>query len=269
VYKKNNKFWNELCGSQLAKSIGVSDNSLTSLKKFDNWYLNFYPYLFRYIPFQKMGKKNVLEFGLGYGTVSEKLVKSGAYYTGLDIAQGPVDMVNHRIIQNNLNGKALLGDVLQPRLPKNSFDYIIAIGSLHHTGNLQVAINQCFNLLKKNGQLIMMVYNAYSYRRLINNFVLTQKYFIKELFGYRGVVGQSSEMQKASYDTNSDGEAPPHTDWISTKSLEYYCKKFSSFSSNLENIGDEFPFRNITREKILRTKWSSLIGLDIYATAKK
>ena len=159
--------------------------------------------------------------------------------------------------------------MLRSKLPKNSFDYIIAIGSLHHTGNLQMAINQCFNLLKKNGQLIMMVYNAYSYRRLINNFVLTQKYFIKELFGYRGVVGQSSEMQKASYDVNSDGEAPPHTDWISTKSLKYYCKKFSSFSSNLENIGDEFPFRNITRKKILRTKWSSLIGLDIYATAKK
>jgi hypothetical protein len=126
-----------------------------------------------------------------------------------------------------------------------------------------------FQFVKKNGQLIMMVYNAYSYRRLINNFVLTQKYFIKELFGYRGVVGQSSEMQKASYDTNSDGEAPPHTDWISNKSLKHYCKKFSSFSSNLENIGDVFLFRNISREKILRTKWSSLIGLDIYAAAKK
>jgi hypothetical protein len=116
----------------------------------------------------------------------------------------------------------------------------------------------------------MMVYNTYFYRRLINNFVLTQKYFIKELFGYRGVVGQSSEMQKASYDVNSDGKAlPPIQIGFSTKSLKHYCKKFSSFSSNLENIGDEFPFRNITRKKILRTKWSSLIGLDIYATAKK
>ncbi len=76
-------------------------------------------------------------------------MRSGAYYTGLDIAQGPVDMVNHRILQNNLNGKALLGDVLQLRLPKNSFDYIVEIGRLRHTGNLHVAINKSFTLLKK------------------------------------------------------------------------------------------------------------------------
>ena len=76
-------------------------------------------------------------------------------------------------------------------------------------------------------------------------------------------------MQKASYDVNSDGKAFPHADWISIKSLKYYCKKLSSFLENLENIRDEFLFRNITREKILRMKWSSLVGLDIYANAKK
>lgn len=41
ITQRNSEFWNELCGSQLAKSIGVTDSSPASLKKFDDWYLEF------------------------------------------------------------------------------------------------------------------------------------------------------------------------------------------------------------------------------------
>ncbi len=90
ISSKNSEFWNELCGSQLAKFLGITDSSQESLKKFDDWYFNFYPYLFDHIPFSNLKNKDILEVGLGYGTVSQRLAESGANYTGLDIAGVPL-----------------------------------------------------------------------------------------------------------------------------------------------------------------------------------
>ena len=132
----NATFWNELCGTQLAKSLGVVDASPTSLKRFDDWYLAFYPYLASHIPFAAMTGRDVLEIGLGYGTVSQKIAESGARYCGLDIARGPVDMVNHRLRQAGLPGEARQGSVLAAPLPDARFDHIVTIGCLHHTGNI-------------------------------------------------------------------------------------------------------------------------------------
>lgn len=116
ISSNNSEFLNELCGSGLAKFLGVTDSSPQSLRKFDDWYFDFYPYLFDHIPFETMRGMNVLEVGLGYGTVSQRLAESGAEYTGLDIAQGPVSMVNQRLAQNDLPGKAIQGSILEPQL---------------------------------------------------------------------------------------------------------------------------------------------------------
>ncbi|MCG2576272.1 class I SAM-dependent methyltransferase [Dechloromonas sp. XY25] len=269
ISRKNSEFWNELCGSGLAKVLGITDSSPESLKKFDDWYFDFYPYLFDYIPFESMKGKNVLEIGLGYGTVSQRLAESGANYTGLDIAHGPVSMVNQRLAQNNLPGSAILGSILEPQLPAVTFDYVIAIGCLHHTGNLKFAIEQCHNLLKPGGQLIFMVYYAYSYRRFRMTPLLTIKNMVKEAFGYRGVVGNGSNRQRAAYDASSNGGGAPHTDWISERSLKDYCGAFTSFKASVENIDQESPFRSTPRKDLLKTRWPSIVGLDLYATATK
>jgi 2-polyprenyl-3-methyl-5-hydroxy-6-metoxy-1,4-benzoquinol methylase len=269
ISRKNAQFWDELCGSQLAKALGIKDSSRDSLAKFDTWYFNFYPYLFDHIPFEAMKGKKVLDIGLGYGTVAQRIAESGASYTGLDIAPGPVAMANQRLAQNELSGQAIQGSILNPHLQSGNFDYIVAIGCLHHTGNLQLAIDQCYELLKPGGKLIFMVYYAYSYRRFRMTPFLTIKNLLKEIFGYRGVVGNGSDRQRAAYDAGSEGGGAPHTDWISERSLRYYCKKFSSFKSKIENIDQEIPFRLTPREKLLKTRWPALVGLDIYVTATK
>ncbi len=266
---KNAAFWDELCGSAVAKCLGIADSSVDSLQKFDNWYFDFYPYLFQHIPFQNMNGRRVLEIGLGYGTVSQKLAESGANYTGLDIAQGPVSMVIQRLTQNNLPGAAIQGSILEPQLPAGSFDYVIAIGCLHHTGNLKLAIEQCHRLLKPGGQLIFMVYYAYSYRRFRMTPLLNIKNMLKEAFGYRGVVGNSSNRQRAAYDASSKGGGAPHTDWISKRSLRDYCRAFTTFMASIENIDQEFPFRSTSRKELLKSRWPSIVGLDIYTTVTK
>ena len=269
ISNDNSQFWNELCGSQTARALGVTDSSPPSLKKFDDWYFNFYPYLLDHIQLNELKNKKVLEIGLGYGTVSQRLAESGCHYTGLDIADGPVKMVNSRLKQNGLAGEAIQGSVLSPPFAPRSFDAIVAIGCLHHTGNLKSAIQNCHALLNPGGKLIFMVYSAYSYRRWWNNRSLTFNYLIKELTGYRGPVSASKAEERAAYDTSADGTAAPHTDFVSIKSMKRLCAEFSSFSGNYENIDQEPPFQNRKREELLKTIWPRLAGLDLYAVAIK
>ena len=42
---RNAEFWDELCGTTFARSVGVTDASPQSLARFDAAYMEFYPYL--------------------------------------------------------------------------------------------------------------------------------------------------------------------------------------------------------------------------------
>lgn len=269
ISSANESFWNELCGTHLAKVIGVADSSPASLKKFDDWYFDFYPYLFNHIPFGELQNKAVLEVGLGYGTVSQRLAESGAKYLGLDIAAGPVSMANHRLQQNDFAGRAFQGSILEPSFQPESFDVIVAIGCLHHTGDLQAAIDKCYSLLRDGGQLIFMVYYAYSYRRWIRSPLTTLNYAYRELKGYRGVVGLSASRDRAAYDKNLSGDGAPHTDWISKKSLSSLCSIFSTFKPKIENIDRDPPFIFWKRRELLKTKIPNIAGLDLYVRCIK
>src|SRR5215216_5102004 len=93
---QNASFWDELCGSALARGIGITDVSAESLDRFDRVYMDRYPYLAGYIP-DDLRCLQTLEIGLGYGTLSSELMRRGVVYHGVDIAEGPVEIVRHRM----------------------------------------------------------------------------------------------------------------------------------------------------------------------------
>src|SRR5688572_16592594 len=95
--RANAEFWNELCGTTLARSLGIVDRSAASLRRFDDAYLDLYPYLLDYVQPERLAGGSVLEVGLGYGTLGQKLAEAGARYIGLDLATGPVTMMAHRL----------------------------------------------------------------------------------------------------------------------------------------------------------------------------
>lgn len=78
IDKANAEFWNELCGSYMAKELGIEDHSIESLRRFDQAYLDYYPYLLRHVRPERMNGKKVLETGLGYGTLGQEIVENGA-----------------------------------------------------------------------------------------------------------------------------------------------------------------------------------------------
>jgi SAM-dependent methyltransferase len=258
----NAKFWDEICGSAAACAWGVTDRSLDSLRRYDENYLTYYPYLSRYVPWTRLHGKRVLEVGLGYGTVSQKLAENGAIFTGLDIAANPVAIVRHRLRQNGLPGNVVRGDITVAPFADASFDVIVAIGALHHTGNLRQAIASCSRLLAPGGRLVGMVYYAYSYRRFWQEPMATIRHLLRELSDGNETAIQGGDT--FTYDRSVDGSAAPFTEFVSVRSLRSMCSDFDDFNARTENALREPPLILWNRDKLLASPLPRICGLDLY-----
>ena len=96
IDRANAAFWDELCGSWLAVSLGIKEMTPDNLRRFDDAYFSLYPYLSEYFLRESLQGKKVLEIGLGYGTLGQALAEEECDYHGLDIASGPVAMMRFR-----------------------------------------------------------------------------------------------------------------------------------------------------------------------------
>jgi SAM-dependent methyltransferase len=266
---QNRRFWDELCGTALAKSLGVTDSSPPSLARFDKWYLDFYPYLLKHVPVELMAGKRVLEIGLGYGTLSQKIAEAGAIYSGLDIAAGPVAMVNQRLSQSGLSGKAVQGSVLEAPFGDGEFDWVVSIGCLHHTGNLQRALDECWRLLKPGGQAAIMVYSAYSYRQWFKQPLPTLRQTLAERGAASTPVSARTDAQRAAYDASTkDGTGAPETAFTSAAAMRRLARRWSHCKVTRENIGQESIFRFLPRDVACRM-FGPVLGLDLYCRLTK
>lgn len=272
VDRKNSEFWDELCGSGLAKSLNIDAITVESLKRFDAAYLEIYPYLDRYVLNENLSEKKVLEIGLGYGTLSQLIASTGCDYFGLDIATNPVRMVQYRLSQlgkKNKEEQIQVGSALCIPHHDESFDYVYSIGCLHHTGNLTQSLTEVFRVLKPGGKAIIMLYNRNSFRQLVQ--VPWQKF--KQFFNRQQKAKNQnfSAFVRSLYDSNAVGEAAPHTDYVSSRQVRNLLSNFSTVDIEVQNFDTYVLLRGkvvIHREKLLNNVAHSL-GLDLYITAIK
>jgi SAM-dependent methyltransferase len=263
VDARNASFWDELCGTTLAKQLGVTDDSPESLERFDGYYLGLYPYLEGYLPEASAGAGRLLEIGLGYGTVSQILASRRFDYHGLDIATGPVEMVRHRLGLlgvDRADERVRVGSVLEAPHPDASFDHVVAIGCLHHTGDLAGAVAEVHRILRPGGRALAMIYNKNSFRRAKMELGAAPR----KLLG-RGKSADEEEMRGA-YDRNTGGEAAPATEYTSVRGARELFSAFSEVRVRRENFDD--LGRRLPRQRLLG--WPARVaGLDLYITATK
>jgi SAM-dependent methyltransferase len=254
---RNAAFWDELCGSALARQIGVQDATADSLERFDGAYMASYPYLDSYVP-ENLAGAELLEIGLGYGTLSALLIARGARYHGVDIAEGPVEMVRHRLRLAGQGGDAeqrvIQASALELPFDTGRFDFLYTIGCLHHTGNTPRAVTEVHRVLKPGGTAVVMLYNAHSLRQLL-------KVHIPALLRRR----RSAEGQAAMYDTNAAGEAAPHVDYWTRGGVRGMFGAFAQVDIDVRNFDNT---RFVPRERLLGNV-DRVLGLDLYITARK
>lgn len=253
---RNAAFWDELCGTSLARQVGVEDSSAESLARFDAAYLGHYPYLERYLPARLNGER-VLEIGLGYGTLSALLIERGADFHGVDIAAGPVEMVRHRLRlagADRPDERVLQGSALALPHRDASFDRLYSIGCLHHTGDIPGAVREVRRVLRPGATAVVMLYNRHSYRQLV-------KVALPALLRRR----RSSRGVAAMYDTNAAGEVAPHVEYVSRRSVRRIFGAFGSVRIEARN----FDSTRLVRRDHLLGNVDRLLGLDLYITARK
>ena len=261
IDNQNSQFWNELCGTSLASALGIIEISVENLRRFDDAYFEYYPYLKKNITNENLVNKKVLEIGLGFGTLGQFIATQNCDYYGLDIASNAVSMMNYRLIQLNKdrdinsNKRVQLGSALEIPYPDSCFDYVYSIGCLHHTGNLSIAIDEVYRVLTPKGIAIIMLYNLNSFRQF--------------LIKIRNRASDK-ELVRAMYDANLNGESAPYTDYISSKQCRYLLNKFANVKIDIQNF-DPLTLREKTliERNLLLNNVGRLFGLDLYINATK
>jgi SAM-dependent methyltransferase len=265
--RANAEFWDELCGTQMARELGIVDHSAASLERFDRSYMSFYPYLLTRVPVDTMKGKTVLEIGLGYGTLGQRIAEAGARYFGLDVARIPVRMMEHRLRMRGLQGAAVQGSMLHCPFGTRSIDVVVSIGCFHHTGDIERCIEETYRVLRPGGEAYVMVYNQFSLRQWLTWPRTTLRALVRERVYGRSA--PSHESQRKAYDASPDGQAAPETAFVSRARLRSKFRQFSRVFIHSEN-SDPLSCRGreiLSRDTMLRLGW--LWGLDLYIAARK
>ncbi len=124
---------------------------------------------------QVKNKDKVLDVGCGNGRLLEAFLGKDVYYVGIDKSVNLIKLAKKDYESENV--KFLTGDILNlGDFPEYDFDYVFCIAVLHHLPgkNLQSrALRQLKNKIKKNGKIILTVWNLWSqekYEKLIYKF---------------------------------------------------------------------------------------------------
>lgn len=254
IDQDNKSFWDEMCGTTLARQIGVTDFSDASLNKFDRHYFDYYPYLKKYFNLLSLHNKNVLEIGLGYGTTSSYLASMSSDYHAVDIAQGPIDLVNKRLSYLNKPPQAKIQSCHALDFPDNYFDNVISIGCFHHTGSIQKCMDEAYRVLKPGGKLLFMCYNKHSLRML-------RSAPFSVFLNPKNPIILNSKLAFL-FDSNTKLEAAP---FVELGSMSYYrktCSKFSKVELAYENC-------DIRWRKYILNNISRVIGFNVFGVCTK
>lgn len=125
----------------------------------------------KFADFEKWNGKKVLEIGCGIGTDAVNFARNGAIYTGLELSDKSLEITKKRFEVYGLKGNFYNIDAqnLEELLMHvgNEYDLIYSFGVIHHSPNPQKIVDNCYNLLKHNGTLKIMVYAKNSWKKFM------------------------------------------------------------------------------------------------------
>lgn len=105
-------------------------------------------------------RKNVLEIGCGYGSLSVYMAKKGARVTGVDISSEAIRISKRNALLNHQ--KVTFKRVNGERLPfkDKSFDVVVCCETLEHISNYKKAIAEIIRVIKDSGKIIITTPNS-------------------------------------------------------------------------------------------------------------
>ena len=100
----------------------------------------------------------ILDIGSGGGLLCEPLYRLGADVTGIDAANKNIEVAKLHAKEMDLNIKYIHSSPEKINL-KNQFDVILCMEVVEHVSNVELFIEKCSRLIKKNGIIFISTIN--------------------------------------------------------------------------------------------------------------
>src|SRR5438874_7688565 len=125
-----------------------------------------HPHLPRAAGFSKARGLRVLEIGNGLGTDGARFASAGAVYTGIDLTSAASALARRRFELFKLRGNFAVADAENLPFPDHHFDLVYSHVVLHHTPNIERALDEVYRVLRPAGRAVVMLYyrNSFNYR---------------------------------------------------------------------------------------------------------
>ena len=104
----------------------------------------------------------LLEIGCSMAADLLQLARRGFYVTGIDLTEAGIALAKQRFALYDLPAELRVGDAENLAFEDNTFDIVYSHGVLHHTPNIEGAIQEVFRVLKKGGVAVVMLYHRHS-----------------------------------------------------------------------------------------------------------
>ena len=116
---------------------------------------------------------NVLDCGCGTGLAKTLLSGVPCRYTGVDISNNMLEIAKCKHPNENF----IHGDIANmPYLESDSFDSVISLnGAFSHVLNYNDAIKEFMRVIKPGGNLFIMVYSRFSFKRILDGSFIKTK----------------------------------------------------------------------------------------------
>jgi ubiquinone/menaquinone biosynthesis C-methylase UbiE len=120
------------------------------------------------IDFPRWRDRDVIEVGCGLGTDAINFARNGARYTGVDLTEASIALVEKRFALEGLSARLRVADAEALPFEDESFDLFYSHGVLHHTPDTQRAIDEAHRVLRPGGTAMVMLYHKGSYNYHVN-----------------------------------------------------------------------------------------------------
>ena len=167
------KLWtNDPCGAIYAEKYGIGSKGF--FKEAMSYRCEIYaPWLRRLNDGLDVSGKKVLEIGCGMGMDLLQFAKKGAKVVGVDLVPRHIKLANRLFEIEKINFedyKIFLADAESLPFNDMSFNFVYSFGVLHHTPNIEKAINEIWRVLKPGGRIVIGLYHKNSWHYWFNLF---------------------------------------------------------------------------------------------------
>ncbi len=116
----------------------------------------------RFVDFESLRDKDVLEVGPGSGIAVQLFAEAGARVTAVDLTDWAVETTGRRLRAFDLEATVLQGDGEALPFEDASFDLVFSWGVIHHTSDMARALAELVRVCRPGGRVVLMLYHRHS-----------------------------------------------------------------------------------------------------------